>query len=190
MKRIVVGVSGASGMVYAARLLSVLRDQGHETHLVATASAKLAMGMELPELPWADFKQLATRAYKENDIAAPIASGGLAVDAMVIVPCSMRTLAAVAVGYGDNLLTRAADVTLKERRRLIVVPREAPFHLGHLRNMVALTEMGGVILAPVPAFYLRPKTVDEIVDHTVAKILDLIGIEQKLISPWQGPPAM
>ena len=188
--RIVVGVSGASGMVYAARLLRVLREMGHETHLVGTSSAKLTLQLELPELPWESVRQLATHSYKENDISAPIASGGLRVDAMVIVPCSMKTLAAVAVGYGNNLLTRAADVTLKERRRLIVVPREAPFHLGHLRNMVALSEMGAVILAPVPAFYLRPQTVGDIVDHTVGKILDLMSVEHTLVQAWEGPGAM
>lgn len=186
-KRIVIGISGATGVIYAVRLLEVLHGRADvETHLVVSRSAKLTLSLELPEWPLAQVEALADVVYKDNDIGATIASGSFPTDAMVLVPCSMKTLAAVAHGYGENLLARAADVMLKERRRFILVPREAPLHLVHLRNMATISEMGGIILPPFPAFYHRPATVQEIVDQTVGKILDLLGIEQTLLKPWLG----
>ena len=189
-KRIVIGISGATGVIYAVRLLEVLRaDPEVETHLVISPSGKLTLSLELPQIPLKQVQALADVVYKDSDVSASIASGTFPSQAMVIVPCSMKTLAAVAIGFGENLLVRAADVMLKERRRLIVVPRETPLHLVHLRNMVTITEMGGIILPPFPAFYHRPTTLEEIVDQTVGKILDMLGIPQTLVKPWTGPNA-
>lgn len=186
-QRIVVGISGATGICYAVRLLQVLQASPEiETHLVISASAKLTLKLELPEWPLKQVEALADVVYRDNDVSAAIASGTFRTHAMVIVPCSMKTVAAVSSGFGENLLVRAADVMLKERRRLVVVPRETPLHLVHLRNMVTITEMGGVILPPLPAFYHRPQTVAQIVDQTVGKILDLLGLEQDLMPEWTG----
>lgn len=186
--RIVVGVTGASGAIYAVRLLQVLHDRDQvETHLVISSSGRTTLHLETP-WPLSEIEALARVVYRDDDLSAAIASGSFPSHAMVIVPCSMKTVAAVAHGYADNLLARAADVMLKERRRLILVPREAPLHLVHLRNMATISELGGIILPPCPAFYHRPSTVAEIVDHTVGKILDLLGLEQDLLRPWLGPP--
>ena len=183
--RVVVGVTGASGAVYAVRLLERLRAAGCETHLVASPAGMLNVHHELA-LDRKELEALADVAYSAADIGAAIASGSFATDAMVIAPCSMKTLAAVAHGLSDNLLTRAADVTLKERRRLVLMVRETPFNLAHLRNMIAVTEMGGVIFPPLPAFYHRPRSVDELVGDTVERVLALIGVEGASPKSWSG----
>ena len=180
--RVIVGVTGASGAVYAVRLLERLRAAGCETHLVASPAGVLNVHHELA-LDRKELEALADVAYSASDIGAAIASGSFA---MVIAPCSMKTLAAVAHGLSDNLLTRAADVMLKERRRLVLMVRETPFNLAHLRNMTAVTEMGGVIFPPLPAFYHRPQSVDELVGDTVERVLALIGVEGASPKSWGG----
>ncbi len=184
-RRIVVGLTGASGAVYGVRLLERLRSAGHETHLVASAAGILNVHHELG-LDRSALASLASVAYSPADVGAAIASGSFATDAMVIAPCSMKTLASVAHGLSDNLLSRAADVTLKERRRLVLMVRETPFNLAHLRNMTAVTEMGGIIFPPLPAFYHRPQSVDELVNETVERVLSLLGIEAAQPRPWTG----
>ena len=183
--RIVVGVTGATGAVYALRLLQRLKSSGHETHLVVTPAGVLNAHHELG-LDRSALEALAGHAYSPADVGAAIASGSFATDAMVIAPCSMRTLAAVAHGLSDNLLTRAADVMLKERRRLVLMVRETPFNLAHLRNMTAVTEMGGVIFPPLPAFYHRPQSIDEMVDDTVERVLALLGVAGAAPKAWRG----
>ena len=184
-QRVVVGVTGATGAVYAQRLLQRLRATGRETHLVATPAGVLSMHHELG-LDRHALEALADVSYNPADVGAAIASGSFATAAMVIAPCSMKTLASVAHGLSDNLLTRAADVTLKERRRLVLMVRETPFNLAHLRNMTAVTEMGGIVFPPLPAFYHRPTSVAELVDDTVERVLALIGIEQARPKAWTG----
>lgn len=187
-RRIIVGMTGASAVLYGVRLLEVLQSYPDvETHLVMSRAAGITLRLESPEWTVDDVKSLADVIHRENDIAASIASGSFAVEAMVVVPASMKTVAQIATGTGENLLCRAADVTLKERRPLIVVPRETPMHLGHLRNLTTLAELGAIIVPPMVAFYHQPKSVNDIVDHTVGKLLDLLKIEQKLFEPWQGP---
>lgn len=188
MKRIVVAISGSSAPRYGIRLLQVLRTLGVETHLVLSAAAHHTIAIEAAPLTLADVVALAHATYDPRDVSARIASGSFRTDGMVVAPCSMKTLAAIAHGYGDGLVTRAADVALKERRRLVLVPRETPLHLGHLRNMVAVTEMGGIVLPPMPAFYHQPRTIDDLIDHTVGKILDVLDIEHDLFARWNGPP--
>lgn len=185
-RRIIVAISGASGAVYGARLLQVLRGlPGIETHLVVSDAGwrnlQHELGMERPAA-----QALAHQVHDVNNVGAAIASGSFQCHAMVVAPCSMRTLAAIAHGLADNLLTRAADVMLKERRRLVLMVRETPLHLSHLRNMVAVTEMGGIVCPPLPAFYLRPQTVEDVVNHSVARVLDLIDVEHQLAPRWQG----
>jgi flavin prenyltransferase len=184
-RRVVVGVTGATGSVYAVRLLSRLRATGSETHLVATSAAVLNVHHELG-LDRRAFEALADAAYSPADVGAAIASGSFATHAMVVAPCSMKSLAAIAHGLSDNLLTRAADVTLKERRRLVLMVRETPFNLAHLRNMTSVTEMGGVIFPPLPAFYHQPKSIEEMVDDTVERVLALLGIDQAQPKSWSG----
>ena len=186
MKRIVVGLSGASGAVYGIRFLELLRAQpGVETHLVISDPAKRTI---VEETDWAirDVEALATRRYDNKDIGATIASGSFKTDGMVIVPCSVKSAASVAHSLADTLLTRAADVTLKEGRPLIMVVRESPLHLGHLRVLTALAEMGAVILPPMPAFYHRPKQIEDLVDHTLARVLERLGLPQDLVPEWLG----
>ena len=183
--RVIVGITGASGAVYAVRLLVRLKSTGTETHLVASPAGVLNVHHELG-LSRSQLEALADHAHNPADVGAAIASGSFATDAMVVAPCSMRTLAAVAHGLSDNLLTRAADVVLKERRRLVLMVRETPFNLAHLRNMVAVTEMGGVIFPPLPAFYHRPATIDAMVDDTVERVLALIGINGAAPKAWAG----
>lgn len=184
-QRLVVGVTGATGAVYAQRLLQVLRETGQvETHLVISPPGVLTIKHELG-MSRRDFHELADEVHSFRDIGASLASGSFATSGMVVAPCSVRTLAAIAHGFSDNLITRAADVTLKERRRLVLMLRETPFNLAHLRNMTAVTEMGGVIFPPLPAFYLHPQSIQEMVDHTVARVLDLFDIT--VPSPrWEG----
>ncbi|RTL29190.1 MAG: UbiX family flavin prenyltransferase [Burkholderiales bacterium] len=183
--RLIVGITGASGAVYGVRLLERARALGVQTHLVATPAGILNVHHELG-LDRAGLEALATQAHAPGDIGACIASGSFMTDAMVIAPCSMKTLAAVAHGLGDNLLTRAADVTLKERRRLVLMVRETPFNLAHLRNMTAVTEMGGIVFPPLPAFYHRPQSIDELVNDTVERVLALLHIERAQPQEWRG----
>lgn len=183
--RIIVGVTGATGAVYAVRLLERLRELGRETHLVTSPAGMLSVHHELG-LSRPAFESLADVAYNPADVGAAIASGSFASDAMVVAPCSMKTLASVAHGLSDNLLSRAADVTLKERRRLVLMVRETPFNLAHLRNMTAVTEMGGIIFPPLPAFYHRPQNIAEIVDDTTERVLALLGITQAKPKVWAG----
>ena len=184
--RIVVGLSGASGAVYGVRLLRALRElPGVETHLVVSRAGELNLHHEL-NMDSTSLCALAHTVHDVNQVGATIASGSFAVQGMVVAPCSMRTLAAIAHGLADNLLTRAADVMLKERRRLVLLTRESPLHLVHLRNMVTVTEMGAIVCPPMPAFYQRPATVEDIVDNSVARALDLLGLPHTLAPPWQG----
>ena len=186
MKRLVVAMTGASGAVYGVRLLEQLRETpGVETHLMISDAAALNLHHEL-DLKRKEIEALADVVHSVRDIGACVASGSFHSDGMVIAPCSMKTLASVAHGMCDNLITRAADVMLKERRRLVLMVRETPFNLAHLRNMTAVTEMGGIIFPPLPALYQRPRTVTEMVDHTVGRVLDLLSIEQSLAPQWQG----
>ena len=187
-RRVVVGISGASGAVYGVRLLQALRELGGiETHLVVSGAGWQNLRHEL-DLPRPAVEALADVVHEVANVGARIASGSFLTEGMLVAPCSMRTLAAIAHGLGDNLLTRAADVTLKERRRLVLLARESPLHLGHLRNMVAATEMGAIVSPPVPAFYKRPRTVEDIVDHGVARALDALGIANELTTRWPGLP--
>ncbi|WOD20178.1 UbiX family flavin prenyltransferase [Paraburkholderia kirstenboschensis] len=186
-QRIVVGISGASGALIGARLLAALRRLGtHETHLIVSASGAVTAAQELG-MTRGDLESLADVVYNVRDIGAAVASGSFITAGMVIAPCSMKTLAGVANGFADNLLTRAADVMLKERRRLVLVARETPLNLAHLRNMTHATEMGAIVMPPVPAFYAHPKTIEDVVDHTVGRILDLFGIEHgEIAQRWSG----
>jgi 4-hydroxy-3-polyprenylbenzoate decarboxylase len=185
-RRIIVAITGATGAVYGVRLLQRLSaTPGVETHLVISDAAALTLHQEVG-MQKRDVEALAHVVHKNREIGASVASGSFHTDGMVIAPCSMKTLAAVAHGLSDNLIARAADVVLKERRRLILMVRETPFNLAHLRNMTAVTEMGGIVFPPVPGFYQRPATIDDMVDHTVARVLDLLGIEHALAPEWPG----
>ncbi len=187
MKRLVIGISGSSSPYLGIRLLECLARFGEvETHLVLSDNVGKTLEVEAPGWTVEKVQALANHCHLIQDVSAPIASGSFLTDGMVVVPCSMRTLAAISIGLGDNLLTRAADVTLKERRTLIVVPRETPLNLAHLRNMVSLAEMGAVILPPIMAFYHQPRDIAEMVDHTVGKILDVLKIPHELFKRWQG----
>lgn len=184
--RIVVGISGASGAVYAVRLLERLRDRDDvESHLVITKPGEKTLHQELGLL-LADIKAMADVWHPNEAIGATIASGSFQARGMVIAPCSMNTLSAMAHGICDNLLTRAADVMLKERRRLILMVRETPFHLGHLRSMTAVTEMGAIVAPPLPAFYTKPETIDDIVNQSVGRILDLLDLDDPVTTRWEG----
>lgn len=186
MKRLVVGISGASGAIYGIRFLELLRALPDvEPHLVVTDPAKRTI---VEETDWLvkDVEALAAHRYDNKDIGASIASGSFRTEGMVIVPCSVKAASSVAHSLSDNLLTRAADVTLKEGRPLILVVRETPLHLGHLRTLTALAEMGAIILPPMPAFYNRPKQIEDLVDHTLARVLDRLGLPQDVTPEWQG----
>lgn len=182
-QRLVIGVSGASGVVYAIRLLQVLRDLDIETHLVVSGPGDMTREYETA-VSAAELRALATKVYKITDVGASISSGSFRTLGMVVAPCAMRTLSEVAYGVTSNLLTRAADVTLKERRRLVLLARETPLSLVHLRAMVAATEAGAIIAPPVPAFYTRPTMISDLVDHTVGRILDLFDIDNDLAHRW------
>ena len=185
-RRLIVAVTGATGAVYGVRLLETLRScAGWESHLVLSEAGVLNAWHELG-MKRAAIERLADVAYSPKDIGAAIASGSFLTEGMVIAPCSMKTLAAVAHAHADDLVARAADVVLKERRRLVVLPRETPLNLAHLRNMVAVTEMGGVVFPPVPAFYARPTSIQQLVDHTVGRVLDLFGIRVAKLARWRG----
>lgn len=182
-RRIIVGISGATGFVYGLKALELLRQLDVETHLVVSRAADLTRSYET-DLSAEALADLADKVYPIGHVGAAIASGSFKTLGMLIAPCSMHTLAVIASGATDNLLTRAADVVLKERRRLVLMPRETPLHLGHLRNMVTVTEIGGVIFPPVPAFYQKPSTLDEVVTHSVARALDLFGLNVASLRRW------
>lgn len=183
-KRLIVGISGASGVIYGVRLLEALKPLGVQTHLVMTRTAEVTLAHET-DLKVADVRQLADVAYKIDDLAAAISSGSFRTMGMVVVPCSMRSLGEIAHGITSNLLTRAADVVLKEHRRLVLVARETPIHTIHLRNMLTLSEMGAVIAPPVPAFYNRPKDLKDIVNHTVGRVVDLFDLDTGNVRRWE-----
>jgi flavin prenyltransferase len=184
--RLVVGISGASGAVYGIRALEILRKSKVETHLLLTKAARETIRLETDYKP-AEVERLATETYAIDDVTSKVASGSYPTDGMIVIPCSMKTLGGIASGYSDNLLLRAADVTLKERRRLVLVVRETPLSLIHLENMATVTRAGAVVLPAMPAFYNRPKTVGAIVDQTVGKTLDIIGVNHDLFKRWDGP---
>lgn len=180
---LIVGISGASGAIYGVRLLETLRKLGIRSHLVMSKAAEMTVSYELDRRP-ADIKALADVVYPIGDMGAPISSGSFPTMGMIIAPCSVRSLAEIATGVTSSLLTRAADVTLKERRRLVLMLRETPLHSGHLRNMLALSEMGAIVAPPVPAFYARPKNLDDMVDHSIGRVLDLFGIDTGRVKRW------
>ena len=184
-KRLIVGITGASGTVYGVRLLEALKEAGVETHLVMSEAARLTMATETDYAPaWVE--SLATKVHSPKNIGASIASGSLKTLGMVVAPCSVHTLSDIAWGSTGNLITRAADVVLKERRRLVLLLRETPLHAGHIRSMAQVTDNGAIVMPPVPAFYIKPKTVMDLVDHTVGRVLDLFDIENTLVKPWHG----
>lgn len=184
-RRIVVGVSGATGSALALRVLQMLGDAGVERHLVVSPSARRTAAHELPGVRLRDHADV---QHSWRDIGAPIASGSFPFDAMLVVPCSVKTLAGVATGMSDNLITRAADVALKERRRLVLAVRETPLHLGHLRMMTTVTEIGAIVAPPMPAYYARPQSVEDLTDHTCTRLLSLVGIEVPGAVVWTGEP--
>ena len=182
-KRIVVGISGASGVTYGVRLLSVLKETDYETHLIISKSGELNIKIETDYNP-ADVKAKADYVYDHKNMAASLASGSFLTAGMVVVPCTIKTLSGIANSYNENLLVRAADVTLKEKRKLVLVVRETPLHKGHLRLLTMAADMGAHILPPVPSFYHMPKTIDDIIDQTIGKIFDFMGIEHHLFNRW------
>lgn len=186
--RLVVGISGASGVIYGVRLLDALRELGVESHLVISKAAQLTLELET-QFTLKAVQAKADYHYAAGDIAAAIASGSFPVKGMVVAPCSIRSMSEIATGVTASLLTRAADVTLKERRRLVLAVRETPLHLGHLRTMTALTEMGAIILPPVPAFYAAPHSLEDLVDHFVGRILDCFGYNWGKAVRWNGTPS-
>jgi 4-hydroxy-3-polyprenylbenzoate decarboxylase len=186
MKRIVVGMSGSSGVIYGIRILEILKENPEvQTHLILSQAAKMNIGIETD---WAvqDVEQLADEVHNVKNISASIASGSFHTDGMIVVPCSMKTLSGIANSYAENLIIRAADVMLKERRRLVIVPRESPLHTGHCELMLKASQIGAIICPPVPAFYTDPKTVDDIINHSVARVLDLFDVESDSLKRWQG----
>lgn len=189
--RLIVGISGASGIIYGVRVLEALRSLDIETHLVMTRAAQITLAHEM-SLKVADVQAIASVVHRVEDIAASISSGSYQTMGMIVAPCSVRSLSEIATGVTSNLLTRAADVVLKERRRLVLIVRETPLHLGHIRNMALVTEMGAIVMPPVPAFYSRPQSIDDIVNHSVGRALDLFGIDSRdLVRRWgdQSPRA-
>jgi flavin prenyltransferase len=186
MKKIIIGMSGASGLIYGIRLLEVLKaDPQVETHLVMTASARLNISLETDWQADAVIA-LADQVHSVKDLAASIASGSFRTDGMIVAPCSMKTLSAIVNSYADNLLTRAADVMLKERRRLVLMPRETPLHAGHCELLLKACQIGAIVAPPMPALYARPKTIDDMINHNVGRVLDLFDIESGLVKRWQG----
>jgi 4-hydroxy-3-polyprenylbenzoate decarboxylase len=183
MKRLVVGITGATGAIYGIRLLEYLTKSDVETHLVVSRSAEKTISMETS---WTleQVKALATVTYNMEDVGADISSGSFHTEGMAVIPCSIKSLSAIANSYNENLLVRAADVTLKERRKLVLVVRETPFHRGHLSLMLNVADAGGVILPPIPAFYFLPKTMDDLINHTVGRVLDVFGMEHSLFNRW------
>jgi flavin prenyltransferase len=188
MKKIVVGISGASGAIYGIRCLETLNKLGIESHVAISTAAEKTIEYET-DYTMEQVKSLCTYLYDLKDIGASIASGSFRVDGMIVAPCSIKTLSSIANSFNDNLISRAADVTLKERRKLVLMVRETPFHLGHLRLMQSAAEMGAVILPPVPSFYHKPASIDDIVNQSVGKALDQFGIDAQLFDRWEGLPA-
>jgi len=186
-RRLIIGISGASGTVYGIRMLELLRDTDIETHLVMSKSAEMTLAYETDLKP-KDVKALASISHPIGDIGASISSGSFPTMGMVIAPCSIKTMSEIASGVTSSLLSRAADVVLKERRRLVLALRETPLHGGHLRTMTTLADIGAIVAPIVPAFYTRPKTVDDIVNHTVGRLLDMFGIDTKAVKRWKGGP--
>ena len=186
-QRLIVGIAGASGVIYGVRILELLRDKGIETHLVMSKSAEMTLAYETDLKP-KDVRALATVNHPMADIGASISSGSFPTMGMVIAPCSIKTMSEIATGVTSSLLTRAADVVLKEKRRLVLALRETPLHGGHLRTMTTLSDIGAVVAPIVPAFYTRPKTVDDIINHTCGRLLDMFGIETNAVKRWQGGP--
>ena len=184
-RRLIVAITGASGTAYGVRLLQVLKDTDIETHLVLTDSAKLTMAAETDFQP-AQVQALADVVHASKNVGATIASGSFVTLGMVVAPCSINTLSEIAWGITGNLISRAADVTLKERRRLILLVRETPLHAGHLKSMLQVTQNGAIVMPPVPALYVKPKSVDDVIDHTVGRVLDLFGLETDLVQRWNG----
>ncbi len=182
-KRIVIGISGASGVTYGVRMLEVLRETEFETHLIISKAGKLNFEIETSYKP-AEVEAMADFVYDNKDMAASLASGSFLTEAMVVIPCTMKSLSGIANSYNENLLVRAADVTLKEKRKLVLVVRETPLHVGHLRLMTMAAEMGAHLLPPVPSFYHQPKTLEDIIDQTIGKVFDYIGIEHDLFKRW------
>jgi 4-hydroxy-3-polyprenylbenzoate decarboxylase len=183
VQRLIVGITGASGAIYGLQVLKALREIEVETHLVISRSGRITAAHEL-EMSVSELVKLADVVYRIDDIGAAISSGSFRTMGMIIAPCSVRTLGEIASGVTSSLLTRAADVVLKERRKLVLLVRETPFHLGHLRAMTQVTEMGAIVMPPLPAFYAKPKTLEDIVDHSVGRALDLLGIENHLVRRW------
>ncbi len=184
-RRLIVAITGASGTAYGVRLLQVLQDTEIETHLVLTDSAKLTMAAETDFQP-TQVQALADVVHSAKNVGATIASGSFVTLGMVVAPCSINTLSEIAWGITGNLISRAADVTLKERRRLILLVRETPLHAGHLKSMLQVTQNGAIVMPPVPALYVKPKSVDDVIDHTVGRVLDLLGLETDLVQRWNG----
>lgn len=182
-KRLVVGISGASGVIYGARMLEVLRDTDYETHLIISESGKLNFEIET-QYKVEEIESMADRVWGHKNMAASLASGSFITEGMVVVPCTIKTLSGIANSYNENLIVRAADVTLKEKRKLVLVVRETPLHRGHLRLMTMAADMGAHILPPVPSFYHQPKSIEDIIDQTIGKILDYIGIQHDLYKRW------
>lgn len=184
--RLIIGMSGASGLIYGIRLLEVLQKESDvETHLIMTAAAKMNINLET-DWKVADVKALADHVHSVKDISANIASGSFKTDGMIVVPCSIKTLSGIVNSYAEDLLIRAADVVLKERRRLVLVPRETPLHTGHCRLLYEASQMGIILAPPAPAFYTKPKTLDDIVNHHVGRILDLFDLDVGLVQRWEG----
>ena len=184
-RRMIVGISGASGVIYGKRILEVLRDLDIETHLIMSRAACITLAAEA-DFTKQELEALATTTHSNKDIGAVCSSGSYKTLGMIVAPCSVKTMAEIATGTTDNLLSRAADVVLKERRRLVLMLRETPLHLGHIRNMAQVTEMGGIIYPPVPAFYAKPKSLEEMVDHTVGRVLDLFDLDAGIVRRWEG----
>lgn len=185
---IIIGISGASGVVYGIRMLEVLRDLGIETHLVLSKSGEITIAHET-DRKIADIKALASEVHAQSDIGASISSGSFKTRGMIVAPCSVKSMSEIACGTTSGLLTRAADVVLKERRRLVLMMRETPLHTGHLRNLTHVSEMGAIVAPPVPAFYARPTSLEEMVDHTVGRMLDLFDIDAGLVRRWKSEGA-
>ncbi|MGF6257178.1 UbiX family flavin prenyltransferase [Ensifer sp. LBL] len=184
-RRMIVGISGASGVVYGKRLLELLRDLEIETHLIMSRAACITLAAEAT-FSRQDLEALATTTHSNKDIGAVCSSGSYKTLGMIVAPCSVKTLAEIATGTTDNLISRAADVVLKERRRLVLMLRETPLHLGHIRNMAQVTEMGAIIYPPVPAFYAKPQSIEDMVDHTVGRVLDLFDLDPGIVRRWRG----
>ena len=186
--KLIIGIAGASGVIYGIRLLEALKPiHGVETHLILTKTGRMNIKIET-NYKVSDVENMADIVHKNADISASIASGSFKVDAMVVAACAMKTLSAIVHSHADDLLTRAADVTLKERRRLVLMPRETPMHLGHCKLLYEASQMGAVIAPPMPSFYNQPKTIDDMINHSVGRILDMVGIDNTLVTRWQGVP--